>query len=343
LRQDDITSDHLQASYKLVEKPEESKTVAASAQEAAKAAALRPQAAVRGITPAQPAPKHEVKVENKIGLIGSLVAWLKSLGGESEPAKPAAPARGNRNNPRRERSEGGNKQRRERGESGNKPRRDRDDAQRAESANKEQQPNRTERQQRPPRPPKNENTPVLETPKPVLNKAEGVVPAEQEGEANGNREGGRKRGRRGGRRERERRDQPATGLTNENQAVEAVPTIETVAAPVEAMRSAAPAIVKPTEYIAYPDSMKRLTPTEVVCYPAQPAQVAQVAAPVMASIDLSGSGLTMIETDPSKAASVVAAIPESRKHAPRRRERQREIYTAENSEPLQQVETHMPN
>jgi ribonuclease E len=351
LRQDDITSDHLQASYKLVEKPEESKTVAASAQEAAKAA-QRPQAAVRGITPAQPAPKHEEKVEKKIGLIGSLVGWLKSLGGESEPAKPAASARGGRNNPRRERSEGGNKQRRERGESGNKPRRDRDETQRAESANKEQQPNRTERQQRPPRPPKNENTPVLETPKPVLSKAEGPVPnkaegsvsaTEQEGETNGNREGGRKRGRRGGRRERERRDQTAAGLTNESQAVETAPTIESVAAPVEAVRSAAPAVVRPTEYIAYPDSMKRLTPTEVVCYPTQPAQVIQVAAPVVASIDLSSSGLIMIETDPVKAASVIVAIPEDRKHAPRRRQRQREIYTAENNEPLQQVETHMPN
>ena len=63
----------------------------------------------------------------------------------------------------------------------------------------------------------------------------------------------------------------------------------------------------------------------------------------MASIDLNASGLTMIETDPSKAASVVAVIPESREHAPRRRQRQREIYTLENSEPLQQVETHMPN
>ena len=89
--------------------------------------------------------------------------------------------------------------------------------------------------------------------------------------------------------------------------------------------------------------MKRLTPTEVVCYPAQPAQAVQVTAPVTPDIDLGSSGLTMIETDPGKAASVVKAAPESREHAPRRRQRQREIYTAENSEPLKQVETHTPN
>jgi hypothetical protein len=50
----------------------------------------------------------------------------------------------------------------------------------------------------------------------------------------------------------------------------------------------------------------------------------------------------MIETDPHKAASVAPAA-ESREHAPRRRQRPREVYTIENSEPLQQVETHSPN
>jgi hypothetical protein len=50
----------------------------------------------------------------------------------------------------------------------------------------------------------------------------------------------------------------------------------------------------------------------------------------------------MIETDPNKAASI-APVAENRDHAPRRRQRQREVYTMENSEPLQQVETQSPN
>ena len=352
LRQDDITADHLQASYKLVEKPEETKAITAAAAQEAKA--QRPQAAVRGITPAQPAPKHEEKVEKKTSLLGSLVGWFKSLGAESAPAKPAAPAKGGRNNQRRERGErgerqergergeGGNKQRRERGEGGKQQRRERDETPRADS--KEQQAGRNERpqqQQRPPRPAKEENKPVLETAKPV-------VAAEQGEEGSGNREGGRKRGRRGGRRERERREQPVAGSSNENQV--SASNEAAAARPVEAARAPVATSVKPTEYVAYPDSMKRPTPTEVVCYPTQTAApvvgvaapVAQVAAPAVAKIDLNSAGLTMIETDPTKAVSVKSAAPESREHAPRRRQRQREIYTIDNNEPLQQVETHTP-
>ncbi len=375
LRQDDITADHLQASYKLVEKPEEVKTITGAAAQEAKA--QRPQAAVRSITPAQPAPKHEVKVEAKTSLFGSIIGWFKSLGEENAPAKPAAPAKGNRNNPRRERNErgekgergerneGGNKQRRERGEGG-KPRRERDDAPKADNANKEQQqPNRAERPQqpRPPRPPKNEATPVLETPK-------SVVAGEQE-EGNGNREAGRKRGRRGGRRERERREQPANGAVNENQVVETGAANEAVAVKHFATEPAAPFAVasstQPSEYIAYPDSMKKAVPSEVVSYPTQAeaapvvqvapvapvvqevapvspvAPVVQAPAPVVVPVDLSSAGLTMIETDPNKAASVVVAAPVNREQAPRRRQRQREIYSIEDSEPLQQVETQAKN
>jgi ribonuclease E len=355
LRLDDITSDHLQASYKLVEKPEETKADAKAAQEA-KAAAQRPQAAVKGITPAQPAPKHEAKVEKKTSLISSLVGWFKSLGGESEPAKPAASAKGGRNNQRRdrndrnergERGEGGNKRRErgergERNEGGNKQRRDRNDTPRAEG--KEQQENRGERQQQQPRQPRPANTdkPALETQKPVVAGEQG-----EEG-GNGNREGGRKRGRRGGRRERERREQQGTTPSGENAVSQAG---EQSAAPAvaEAMNAApsAPQRAKPSEYVAYPDSMKKAKPTEVVCHPTQTATPivvasAAVAAPVTAPVDLSSSGLTMIETDPNKAASI-APVMESREHQPRRRQRPREIYTIENNEPLQQVETRSSN
>ena len=357
LRQDDITADHLQASYKLVEKPEESKAVSATGQETK--AAQRPQAAVRGITPAQPAPKHAVKEEAKTSIIGSLIGWFKSLGGESESAKVAAPAKpAGRNNPRRERgerdrAEGGNRQRRERNEGApsNKPRREKDEATRADSPNKEQQPARNERPPRPPRPEKTEPKPVLETAKPVLSKSEGPAQAaEQSEEGNANREG-RKRGRRGGRRERERREPQGAASAGENSNNEMQLTNDVAASqPVEATVKAVTTRVRPSEYIAYPDSMKRLTPTEIVCYPTlsvTPAVAVPVAAPVAVTVavpvDLSSSGLTLIETDPNKAATVVVATTEDRAHSPRRRQRQREVYTAENNEPLQQVETQSPN
>jgi len=344
LRMDDITADHLQASYKLVEKPEEPKALtAAAAQEAAKTAP-RAQAAVKGITPAQPAPKHEVKEEKKTSLLGGIISWFKSLGEESEPAKPAAPAKSGRGNQGRdrgnrgERSEGGNRQRRERGE-GNKKPRDRDETPKADNANKEQaQQNRNE--QRPPRPPREPREP--REPKPVLETSKPVIAGEQGEEGNGNREGGgRKRGRRGGRRERERRD-PNVAATGENTNVEAFVTNDVVVA--ETPRNTAPAQAKPSEYVAYPDSMKRLTPTEVVCYPTNAAPVAkavavQAAAPAPVQVDLSSAGLTMIETDPNKAATVVAPAPASQDRAPRRRSRPREIYTAESNEPLIMVET----
>ncbi|MDP1633217.1 MAG: ribonuclease E/G, partial [Gallionellaceae bacterium] len=358
LRQDDITSDHLQASYKLVEKPEEIKETKA-AQEAK--AAQRPQAAVKGITPTQPAPKRE---EKKTSLIGSLVGWFKSLGGEDKPEKKAAPAKGGRSGQRRdrnergERSEGGNRQRRDRNERGErsegKPRRERDDTQRADS--KVQQDTRGERPPQQPRQPRPSSIdkPALEVQKPV-------VAGEQGEEGNGNREG-RKRGRRGGRREREKREQQNVAQPGENAELQVGVQSAAVSAP-EVTAAAPAASVMPTEYIAYPDSMKQawpteakpaeVTPTEVVCYPAQQPQpvavVAQEPQPtevvvtqVTTQIDLSSSGLTMIETDPNKAATV-APVPESRDHAPRRRQRQREVYTVENSEPLQQVETQSPN
>jgi ribonuclease E len=341
LRMDDITADHLQASYKLVEKPEEGKAVTATAQDAK--TAPRAQAAVKGITPAQPAPKHEAKEEKKSSFFGGIISWFKSLGADSEPSKPATPTKGNRNGRDRgnrgERGEGGNRQRRERGErgEGGKQRRDRDDAPKADNANKEQnQQNRNEqRQPRPPREPR-EPKPVLETNKPA-------IAGEQGEENNGGREGGgRKRGRRGGRRERERRD-PNVAATGENTNVEAFVANDVVVA---APRNTTPAQAKPSEYVAYPDSMKRLTPTEVICYPtnAAPAPkavapVTQVAAPVPVQVDLSSAGLTMIETDPNKAASIVIPAPASQDRAPRRRQRPREIYTAESNEPLVMVET----
>ncbi len=349
LRMDDITPEHLQASYKQVVTPEEAKPVTSTPESKI---AQRPQPAVRSITPAQPAPKHTEKVEEvkKTSLLGSLFGWIKALGGESEPEKPATETRksGSRNDGRRERGDkrrdrnerGERSEKAERSENGKKPRRERDEATRQASNDKEPQQNRKERPPRPPRQDNDANKPVLETLP--------VAAPEQQGQEGQPREGGRKRGRRGGRRERERREQLDTPELNE-----AAISVQTASASATA-QATTPARVKPSEYVAYPAGMTRpVKPTEVVCYPTnkpvapQAAEKVQAAAPVAAStapiaVDLSASGLTMIETDPNKAASVVVAPREMTAHAPRRRQRPREIYTMENSEPLQMVETRTP-
>lgn len=340
LRQDDITSEHLQASYKLVEKPEETKTVAASSAQEVKA--QRPQAAVKGITPAQPAPKHEERkaapAAASPSFFGKLFGWLF---GSSEASKPAEPAKTARpQNPRRERdsnrgerAEGGNRQR-------NKPRRDREEGNATSDVPLQNKgPAKEPRGERPPRQPRPANTekPVLETAKPVI--------ANEQNAEEGSGNTGRKRGRRGGRREREKREQQnnsgesmsgdvmttASELATQHSViatpelpvatpVQPVAETEVVAAEIKAEQTAV-AIVEPA--VVAPAS----TPAVVV-----PSKVEDLA-PV-----LHEAGLVMIETDQNKAAAII--VPqENISHAPRRRNRPREVYTAENNEPLVMIET----
>jgi ribonuclease E len=199
LRHDDITADHLQSSYKLVEKPAE-KGIVTPAQNVK---VNRPQAAVQGITPNQPAPKHvELKVPS-LSLFSSLVAWFKSLGADT-PKTEVAPARSNPQ--RRDRNEGGRSEGSQQGNRNrNKNRRDKDETgrnekpARQEAKPQEQQPRKEKQpqQQRPPRVPAEK--PALENAAPVA-RAEGS-------EEEVRQHDGRKRGRRGGKRERERREQ----------------------------------------------------------------------------------------------------------------------------------------
>jgi ribonuclease E len=207
LRHDDITADHLQSSYKLVEKPAE-KSITTPAQNVK---VQRPQAAVQGITPNQPAPKHAII--KAPSMLANFFTWLKSLGtdDESKQAKPAS----RHNQPRRDRNEGnrpeggqqGNRQR-------NKPRRDKDETPRGEKPvrqeakpQEQQRKDKPQQQQRPPR-----------TEKPALESAAPVTARPENQEEGAPQHDGRKRGRRGGKRERERRDQQ-TSETGTNLAI----------------------------------------------------------------------------------------------------------------------------
>jgi ribonuclease E len=340
LRLDDMTSEVLQASYKLVEKPSEEKPLTA-AQEQQKG--VRAHAVVQGITPAQPAPVQAEAVQPS--MFGKFFSWIKSLAEEEQPkAKPAASKPRNAPRPQRgdrsERGEGSGGKRRDRGGRGERSEsggnRDRSEPRnkpaQAEIAAKPQEPRepREPRQPRPPRPPRvAEEKPVLESQ---------VAAAAETAEAGSPpREGARRRGRRGGRREREQREaaaQSAVALAGDSVAVQQ--SFEQM--------STTPAAVKPTEYIAYPEGFVR--PSEYIAMPTiatQQSVVAVIPAAPVAAVGNSPS-LIQIETDPVKLSTVAAHIPASYTDQPtgvsRRRTRQREVYVE--NEPLVQIETQRP-
>jgi ribonuclease E len=366
LRQDDMTSENQQASYKLVERPEEGKD-AAAAQETK---AQRPQAAVQGITPAQPAPIRAVEVApQQPSLISRFFGWFTSKSKDVpaekvEVAKPRssnAPRRdrdGNR--PEGNRPEGnrqdGNRQR-------NKPRRDRDDASRTEkparpeAAPKAQEP----RTERPPRPPRVAvEKPALES----VPKADAAAP--EQTDENGNR-AGRKRGRRGGQRERERREQqtaePGAGeqptnnaagndapvaventrhnITTEHTGIESEQRLSPVAEQSHAEQQIAPATVVTERQV---EPVAQFVAVALVPAPAPAYAPVQANLPIVDS-GLTASGLVQIETAPSKLAAVAAVPAEiAQQPATRRRPRQREVYSMESSTPLVQIETqHTPH
>jgi ribonuclease E len=333
-----------------VEKPEETKTVTPASAEESKA--QRPQAAVKGITPAQPAPKREEKQAASGSLFGKLFGWLL---GSTKQEKPAEPAKARPQHPRRERdgnrSESGQQGNRQR----NKPRRDRDDtnAPRADNTQQNKGQQQEPRGERPPRQPRPAATekPVLETSKPV-------AANEQHGEETANTQG-RKRGRRGGRREREKREQEMNGGQAATQEMnfhstpatsnEVAVTPEVKLSPQTPSPVAEPAVTPPEVTTNVVTEMP--TPVVVVVSEAVLAvPVTTTVTPAAESIPavqesiapaLSAAGLVMIETDPNKAAFIV--VPqESSTPAPRRRARPREVYTAESNEPLVMIETQQP-
>jgi ribonuclease E len=365
LRQDDMTSDVLQASYKLVEKPVEEKPLTA-AQEQQKA--TRAHAVVQGVTPMQPAPMKAEAVQPS--LFGKIITWFKSLSEEEQPkARPAASRP--RNAPRSERGErpeGGGK-RRDRGGRGERSEgganRDRNEprvGQKPTASEAKPQEPREPRQPRPPRPPRvaAEGSPQRGAPvplagaeeKPVLESLVDAAALEQADAANPPREGGRRRGRRGGRKEREHREQAAQNaevLATHGEAVVVQQSFEQmdtapVAAPTEYI-AFPDGFVKPSEYIAMPTIFTASLPAvaaqslPAIMAPSLPAVVV-APAPVMKAFS-SGQGLIQIETDPVKLSTVVqvATTPVER-HIPRRRARQREVYVE--NEPLVQIETQHP-
>ncbi|MGB9093518.1 MAG: ribonuclease E/G, partial [Gallionella sp.] len=369
LRQDDMTSEVLQASYKLVEKPAEEKPLGA-AQEQQKA--IRAQAVVQGVTPIKAAPVQEQAAQPS--MLGRFFAWFKSFGEEEQPQTRTAPGRQrSAQRPERaergERAEGNGGKRRGRGERG-----DRGERSEAAAGNRNRNEPRNgqkpaeaktqeQRQPRPPRPqraagegaakgmpgaaPANrtgEEKPVLESQVAALEQTEAATPP---------REGGRRRGRRGGRKEREHREAAAAN----GEAQQSMEPVDTAPAGPTEYIAYPDGFVRPSEYIAMPTVYTPSVPAELApTLPAvveanlpaavPPARVAtrpQVAAPAPTSTPApaAASGLIQIETDPIKLETMPefagASAGASERHAPRRRPRQREVYVE--NEPLVQIET----
>ena len=371
LRQDDMTSENQQASYKLVERPEESKESTA----AQEIKAQRPQAAVHGITPAQPAPVRAVEATPELpSLLSKIFGWFKSKDTEPLVEKVEVAKPRNSNTPRRDREgnrldgnrpEGnrqeGNRQR-------NKPRRDRDDAPRSEKPARPDAPPKTQepRAERPPRPPR------VAVEKPALeNSQPSDTPAQGQTEETGNRSG-RKRGRRGGQRERERREQQTTESGTGEQLTN-IETVNTVPVAAETEHRSVPTEQRSTPVMEQsPVEQQAVQPVVVTERPAetvvQIVTEAPVAAPVIVSVSapvepvpapapvqaslpmidnspMVASDLIQIETAPSKLAAIASVQTETAQQpTTRRRSRPREIYSMESSEPLVQIETqNKPN
>lgn len=319
LRQDDMTAENLQASYKLVAIPESNHITAKAAQETKP---QRPQAVVQGVTPPQPAPMRAVRGASQPSIFTKLIDWFKSLSAEKMPEKLITKPRTN-NPPRRERENrnpSGNRPDSNRPEGNrqrNNPRRDREEAhprveKTVQTAPKTQEP----RAARPPRPPRVPiETAVLES----ITKVSTVTePAEEHSQSTG-----RKRGRRGGQRERERRDQQAVGQLPGEEPILTETTPNAVMNTVETAHHSEP---------AEPQNILKIEPRQL--------PVEQAITSSQASSTTGGNGLVQIETDAVKSSSAAAATQvDTAPPASRRRSRPREIYSMENNEPLVQIET----
>ena len=114
LRHDDVKLGEVETSYQLVEKPAQEIVLPSTSQEAKP---VRQQAAVRGITPSQPAPVRERGGQHEpeqVSFLDKIFGWFKQMGVAEKNARPEPTAAGA---PRSERGQGRRGQGREARES----------------------------------------------------------------------------------------------------------------------------------------------------------------------------------------------------------------------------------
>ncbi|MDP2246506.1 MAG: Rne/Rng family ribonuclease, partial [Nitrosomonadales bacterium] len=174
VRSDDVTEENSRASYEMVELPSEEEILSVGNEPKL----VKAEAAVKGITPASPAPASrtpEAQIEKTPGLISRLIGWLgmgeKKEISTAESTQRREASRGNRNNRNRNRSSRnadrapgdrpqgnvGNQQERNAAASGT-------ERNNRQPQRQNQQPNRNERNDRPQVDrPQNEQKPALAT------------------------------------------------------------------------------------------------------------------------------------------------------------------------------------
>lgn len=222
LRHDELNQDDLaQPSYKMVDVPSEDNGKQAAA--ASETRAPRQEAAIKGITPSQPAPIVPEKTKESeekagLGFFARILSWFRK---EAEPTPEPKPDRKPRTNTQRDgRRSGRNSNRREEEREGREPRQNRESKEtrpvQTPARDENQKPRETKearepRRPREPRPEKKEPAaaPVVVETKEMLPESVGTDDKSSTGE-NGNG-GARRRGRRGGRRERGERTENQAG------------------------------------------------------------------------------------------------------------------------------------
>ena len=163
----------------------------------------------------------------------------------------------------------------------------------------------------------------------VLLAASGAMPGESAAH------GGRKRGRRSGQRVRGRRSQQATAQT----AYEEMPGKETGS---DSNGRRAHELPDDTELPEASTSMEDSAANTVPLTPnVSNVMITNTVAPFIENDH--ATNLVQIETSPEKLASSTPPKEASSPHGSRRRSRPREVYTAEDNEPLVQIETQSPN
>ena len=325
LRHDDLNQDDLrEPSYKMVDMPIEEAIKQATQAEAAKP---RQEAAIKGISPDQPAPIMPEKAEAPVaapvqpesGLFSKIFSWFRSSPKPVEPVaapEPAKKPREGRSDGRRDSRRGGrngNRRDEERGERKERPeRKERNAADKAAQQDGTPAPN-GERKERRPRGERKERG-ERQQPEAVENKLiqqsaaadAAVAPllGNDAPDAQGNEEqGNRRRGRRGGRGRGERRNEADTALV-----AEVLPVVEPVVEPINqepvvVVIPAAEPVVTAAEVAAPPVE-------QVAAVIAEPVQVAEVieVAPA-ATIEVPAAEVAAQESPKIEAPAPVAAEP----------------------------------
>ena len=322
LRHDELNQDDLQQpSYKMVDVPsEENNKQAAAAHETR---APRQEAAIKGITPSQPAPivpektkEPEEKAEK--GFFAKILSWFRK---EPEPVAAPKPERKPRSNSQRDGKRGGrNSNRRDEEREGREPRPNREpkearptQAPAREENQKPREPKeaREPRRQREPRPEKKESqSPVVAEVKEVLPETVGAEDKAPSGD--GGNGAARRRGRRGGRRERGERTENRVGTQSSEiaESTEVVVAASAIGADVTATENPAAESLAPVE-TAVETAIAPIAGDEAKqeALPASESEIS-VETPVVSAVPAAQESPVALATTETPAASVTTLIEE---------------------------------